>query len=249
MQVTLKAGLGLTILGLLAAAAIPALAGAPPVPAVQLYDTGVDAGGQVLSDGATGLAGDQHYTLITVPTGSTTDLRVRTSAGGFPIAPNGPYLGDNATSAWIGPNNQGDLHGVVGTYDYRTTFTLTAAQASAFLVTGNWATDNAGLDILINGQSTGNHIGSALGSYAGFEQYTPFQIGSGFQSGDNTLDFLVYNGSEGSNTDDNPTALRVDGIVGTTVAPEPSSFAVFGFLGLGMAGLMLKARKRSASAA
>jgi hypothetical protein len=245
MQMTRKAGLGLTILGMLVAAAIPALAGDPDVPTLHLYNTGVNDAGQVLADGATGFTGDQHYTLLTVPTGSTTDLRVRTSDGGYPIP---PYIGDSSTSAWIGPNNQADLHGADGNYDYRTTFTLTAGEASAYLVTGNWATDNAGLDILINGQSTGSHIGNTSGQYEGFRAYTPFTINSNFQPGTNTLDFIVFNAHYDDSPNDNPTALRVDGIHGT-VAPEPSSFAVFGFLGLGMAGLMLKARKRSASAA
>lgn len=238
MQGTQKTGLGLAILGLLACAALPASAIGENG---KLYDTGVGADGSVLADGATGVNGDPHYTLVNVP-GGTSALRVRTSDGGYPIP---PYIGDSITSAWIGPNNQADLHGPDGNYDYQTTFTLTAAQASAYLVTGNWATDNTGVDILINGYSTGNHIGDILDNPAtpGFYAYTPFSVNSNFKAGVNMLDFIVYNAHYDAFPNDNPTALRVDGIQGT-VAPEPSSFAVFGFLSLGMAGLMVKARAR-----
>jgi hypothetical protein len=241
MQVTSKTGLGLTILGMLAAAAVPALAGAPPVPPVHLYSTGVDDNGQALANGATGSAGDQHYTLTYISPSATLPLEVRTSAGGYPIDLfNGPYIGDSSASAWIGPVSANhSLFGAPGYYDYQTTFVLPVGSNA---VTGLWATDNAGVDILVNGQSSGNKIGTTSGAYEGFRAYTPFTLSNGFVNGTATVDFIVYN-------DGGPTALRVNNLHGATVAPEPSSFAVFGFLGLGMAGLMLKARKRSASAA
>ena len=221
------------------AAAVPALAGVPPVPAVQLYSTGVDDSGQVLANGATGLSGDQHYTLTFTSPGATLPLEVRTSVGGYPI--NGAYLGDSPTSAWIGPvSADHSLFGLPGYYDYQTTFTLPVGSNA---VTGLWATDNAGVDILVNGHSSGNKIGTTAGDYQGYKAFTPFTLSNGFVNGSATVDFIVYN--EG----DTSTALRVDGLQGATVAPEPSSFAVFGFLGLGMAGLMLKARKRSTAPA
>ena len=125
----------------------------------------------------------------------------------------------------------------VGDYDFQTIFTLTQAQVASFGLNGKWSTDNEGSSIILNGAATGNSITAA----DSFKRYTPFTITSGFVEGPNTLDFIVHN-------DGAYTALRVDGIT-ATVAPEPSSFAVFGFLGLGMAGLMLKARKRSVASA
>src|SRR5205809_239699 len=62
-----------------------------------LFNTGVDACGNPLADGT---IGDPHYELIAVPSG-TTDIRVRTLAGGYPVP---PYIPDNPDSAWIGPN-------------------------------------------------------------------------------------------------------------------------------------------------
>ena len=166
-----------------------------------LYDTGVDASGVSLPDGT---IGDPHYTLVTVPAGSTTDIRVRTSAGGFPIP---PYIGDSSTSAWIGPNNDGAVDGPTGAYDYRTTFTSPTAGLAT--IKGLWATDNEGLNILINGVPTGNT------NSVQFTSYTSFTAAGSVTAGINTLDFIV-------NNDGGPTALRVDSISGSVV-PEPAS--------------------------
>ena len=65
-----------------------------------LYNTGVDSSGNVLADGT---SPDPHYTLTSVPPGSSNTTSVITSGGGFPV---GPWLGDSATSAWIGPNGE-----------------------------------------------------------------------------------------------------------------------------------------------
>src|SRR5262249_42316945 len=68
---------------------------------------------------------------------------------------------------------------------------------------GGWATDDSGQDIIINGQSTGITAG-------GFGGLTLFPPGAGqglFQAGENTLEFLVVNGS-------GPTGLRVEAVVG-----------------------------------
>jgi hypothetical protein len=182
---------------------------------------------------------------------STKGTLIRTSVGGYPAYNASGYIGDSTTSAWIGPTGTDNiLFGATGGYyDYQTTFVLPVGSNA---VTGEWATDNSGIDILVNGQSSGNKIGTTFSAYQGYTSYTPFALSNGFVNGTATVEFIVYNYS-------NSTALRVnnlhgatvapEGLQGATVAPEPSSFAVFGFLGLGMAGLMLKARKRSASAA
>ena len=85
-----------------------------------LFNTGVDGTGTPLADDT---SPDPHYTLDVRPwrhpgyAGSH-----RGAADDFPIP---PYLGDNTTSAWIGPNNAHDLTSPAGPYDYRTTFDLT----------------------------------------------------------------------------------------------------------------------------
>ncbi|MBX9579709.1 MAG: hypothetical protein K2X87_05315, partial [Gemmataceae bacterium] len=172
-----------------------------------LFNTGVDAAGVGLPDGT---VGDPHYSLIIVP-GGTTEILVRTSAGGFPIPPY--FVGDETTSTWIGPNNDFILDGPEGTYVYRTTFDLTGLDPSTAVITGGWSTDNNGVDILINGVSTG--YTTAFEQFAiGFADFT---ISDGFVDGINTLDFVVNNGG-------GPTALRVElsGTADPAAVPAPA---------------------------
>ena len=199
-------------------------------PITTLFNTGVDANRSVLPDGT---VGDPHYTLVSVPSG-TTDIRVRTSAGGFPIP---YYIGDNNLSAWIGPNNDQYLNGVQGNYVFRTTFDLTGLDPATALINGRWSADNKGIDILINGQSTGQQTAYFLGSY---EYWYDFTLNSGFVSGVNTIDFVIYN-------DALPTALRVEmsGQTGSAV-PEPASMITLAAGALGMLGFRMRKRKTDA---
>jgi hypothetical protein len=180
-----------------------------PVPIDDLFNTGVDASGNPLPDGT---IGDPHYTITSVPSGST-DIRVRTSSGGFPI---GPWLPDNATSAWVGPNNAADLSSPEGDYTFQTSFTLDSlADLSSVTISGRWATDNPGVDILLNGNSLlgSGHITAAEVS-TGFTAWTNFDFGPGvpfFSTGANTLGF-VFNNLPTSN---NPAGLRVDDLTGS----------------------------------
>jgi hypothetical protein len=174
-----------------------------------LYNTGVSDFHTVLPNGT---VGDPHYSLISVP-GGTTQTLVRTSAGGFPIP---PWIGDNALSAWIGPNNGSDLDGPAGDYTYRTTFDLTGLIPGTASISGQWTTDNLGIDILINGVSTGQFISSP----ESFRTFTPFTIQSGFVEGVNTIDFVVRNEPFDGR---NPTGLRVEMTGSAAIVPEPAS--------------------------
>ena len=140
----------------------------------------------------------------------------RTSAG-IPI---GPYSGDDGLSAWIGPNNDAQLDGPVGLYDYQTTFDLTGFDASTASITGGWSSDNNGVEILINGVDSGN----AATDFAQFGLgFAPFTISSGFLPGVNTIDFIVNNGG-------GPTALRTEltGTADVAAVPEPTSMVLLG---------------------
>ena len=180
---------------LLAAVAILILAGAAHAGTIEIFNTGVNGSGVPLIDGT---VGDPHYTLIVVPSGSTTDIRVRTSAGGYPVV--GAWIGDDSISAWIGPNNDPSLNGPDIFYTYRTTFDLSGFDPATASLTGQWAADNELSNILLNDVPTGKTAG-------GFNSWSSFTISSGFVAGVNTLDFIVNNGG-------GPTGLRVE-VTGT----------------------------------
>ena len=153
---------------------------------------------------------------------------MRTSAGGPPITSN-DYIGDNSSSAWIGPDNSDVLDGPVGAYVYRTTFNLMGFDPSTATITGGWSSDNAGVSIFLNGVDTGNPPTNFIQFAMGF---APFSITGSFVPGINTLDFTVNNGG-------GPTALRVE-MTGTAVpVPVPGAVVLAG-MGLGFAGWRLR---------
>jgi Bacterial Ig domain len=169
-----------------------------------LFNTGVDWTGTILTEGT---IGDPHYALVSLPSG-TTEIRVRTSVGGWPIP---PYIGDDSLSAWIGPNSDSSLDGPVGVFVYRTTFDLCGFDPSTAQIDGQSSSDNESVDILLNGVSIGN---GANPQELAFQSWTPFTMSVGFVAGVNTLDFIV-------NNDGGPTALRVE--MSGTASPLPGA--------------------------
>jgi hypothetical protein len=160
-----------------------------------LFNTGVDDTGKPLPEDAV----DRHYSIIAV----STNAYAATSAGGFPIP---PWLGDSSLSAWISPTLDtvapSDGAGSF-TFRYETRFVLSGFDPATARITGRWATDNRGSDILINGTSTGQ-------SSPSYGAWTPFQITSGFVPGTNRLTFVVVNGDPGAPQGSDPTGLRVE---------------------------------------
>lgn len=182
-------------------------------PITTLYNTGVNNDETVRTHGQVEL----HYEITNATGTHTTGFpNVRTSAGGFPV---GPWIGDNSTSAWIDTIPASGA----GTFTYRTTFDLTGFDITTASITGQWAVDNTGLDILINGSSTGI-------SGAGFGAFSTLNILSGFVEGVNTLDFI-------GNNSGGPGGLRTELIgVADLASPVPAPAAIWlivsGFIGL-----------------
>jgi hypothetical protein len=216
-----------------------------------LYNTGVDDNGNVRSNGDDEL----HYTLTVQPWSiiSNSTPQVVTNVGSWrqnPAYP-APWVGNDGLSCWISPKSYdvfSPSSDEAGYYTYRTTFSLDASEFKRASIAGKWSTDNQGVDILINGVSTGNAISSA----EAYNSFSPFQIDSGFKEGTNTLEFVVNNEKTGFLNLLNPTGLRVemtgtlsDPVV-TAAVPEPATIAIWSLLGVGAAGLA--ACRRSSSA-
>ena len=204
--------------GLVMAVITPIALAAP----IAIYSTGYGlAPGQL----------DPNYTLTVNALGNGTSTYV---AEGEPPT-NWPLNGTWATNppaAWIAP--EANVVDVPGTgsdtqYVYTTTFDLlTGFDPATANLTGYWTADNFIAQVQLNGHTVYNSSScmspSPQGGYF-FQNLYPFDIGSDFQSGINTLSFMVTN-SNCFNTPPmtNPTGLLVDisGTVdptGTVVAP------------------------------
>ena len=174
------------------------------------FNTGVDNSGTVLAGGSV----DPHYKLILSPD------------SGFPgpstfVVSTSPaaWFANSSSSKWIAPRSDQDTAtnsswgNAPGDYTYRTTFDLTGFDPTTARVNGEWATDNVGLDILINGTSTG-----LSDPGPGYVAFKAFSIDNGFVTGTNTLDFIVHN-VMGSNP--NPTGFRAE--LRVSAAPLPAA--------------------------
>lgn len=187
--------------------------------AIVISNTG-ESGGAALPTGDL----DPNYSLISAPAG--VPLTATTTS------PDPAWTNNTATADWISPGPTGDTGWPVGLYEYQITFSLAGLNPATAQLSGEWTSDNnASIDL--NGVSTG-----ITSPFAGFGSLSPFSITSGFQSGVNTLGFLVENGG-------GPTGLFVE-VSGTAAAssstvPEPSSIALL--LG-GLAFVGVGARRR-----
>jgi hypothetical protein len=134
---------------------------------------------------------------------------------------------NTGTTQWIGPAaSSGTAAQPLGDYTYRLAFTLTSFNAGSVVIKGTVLSDDVVTGVLLNGNSTG--ITNAGTSYK--SQTYSFIISSGFNSGSNTLDFVVNNAvthtglqvqlsATGSTIGFTPRVLRLS--VGTTVIYVP----------------------------
>ena len=184
---------------------------ASAVPISGLFNTGVDAAGNALADGVA----DPHYSIL-VPSQAATVI----NAASIP----GSWVANSPTYRWVWEQANGQPTNV--TLTFRTTFDLTGLDPTSALISGQWSTDNTGIDIEINGSSTGNTCG-------GFSSFCGFSVNSGFTSGVNTLDFIVNDFGVISGFLVGSISGTANPINGVPSVPEPTTLLL---LGLGLAG-------------
>ncbi|HEY2951091.1 MAG TPA: lamin tail domain-containing protein, partial [Verrucomicrobiae bacterium] len=186
---------------LLFAAVLPSQAASIP----GLFNTGVDGAGALLPAGAV----DSHYRLVQSADAGFSGPDTMVVNEAYPIP---PWLFNGPASKWIAPRADQGVGNAEGNYTYRLTFDLTGLQTASAQVTGQWTSDNGGMDMLLNGISLGLSQGGDFTRFAG-----QFALAGGFVDGLNTLDFVVNNAPAGVN----PTGLRVEisGVAEPDAAP------------------------------
>ncbi|HMC62939.1 MAG TPA: PEP-CTERM sorting domain-containing protein, partial [Candidatus Solibacter sp.] len=160
----------------------------------------------------------------------------------FAISPNAAWVSPGGSAEYIAPDiSQGAaFSGGVYTLDYVTSFDLTGFNPSSVLINGLWSTDNSGVDIFVNGHSTGMTSPS-------FTSLTSFALSGGsgfFTSGANELDFRWSNAG-------GPGGLAVIFSLATADpasqgVPEPASLFLLGagLATLAVAGQRYRSRQR-----
>jgi hypothetical protein len=175
----------------------------------ELFNTGVDTNG-VVDTNTLPTNPDPHYALI-----QSSDYShlgpdaIVWNMFTFPIASfNGNFSNPDGKSQWIG--TQADSYSSpAGQYVYRIKFMLDSVDLTKpASLSGIWYVNEAGSDILINGQSTGNSLPGAASSNGKFS--APFSITSGFVAGVNTLDFVTIRPVVPNNGTYLESAVRVD---------------------------------------
>jgi len=221
-----------------------------------LYNTGVDWNGVPLAGGTP----DPHYSLVSFtsdgygPSTTSTQVIAQTSVTpGWPVAPAGPWVGDDPLSDWIRPNNPpaNSPNDPSGTYVFQTTFQSSAA--GSLNISGQWSVDNSLIGVSLNGNPVpGPFPGFPVDPTTPatpFTQWAPFSFQATLVAGTNTLDFDAYNW--GPQTSGNPVGLRVEftpGVSTNAAAPVPSPSSLVGLLGVGAMGLVsVSWRRRRAS--
>jgi hypothetical protein len=186
-----------------------------------LFNTGVDDNGVLLSVGAT----DNHYSVVSSTNGIPNGPATTISNGAYASA--APFAQFISNSLDGGPGLQ--------TVTFETTFTTDAAAT----ISGNWAADNGGTITGFNGSSSGTTLTAVdNGPASNYEVLHPFSfdvIGPGAY----TLDFAIVD--QGA-----PLAFLFDVTSPVTIAavPETSTWAMMllGFAGVGFMAYRRKSK-------
>lgn len=196
---------------------------------IPVFSTGTTSTGALAAQGGA----DANYTLVSAPAGAPTTATVGTSIPSV-------WTGNTSSSQWIGPEANLNTANPIGSYDYRTSFTLASnLSASTVAILGQIAADDY-VSILVNGVQEYNNYGT-------FRNFSSFALTSGFTAGANTIDFIVTNAP---NVGPSPTGLQVNVTSATATAnavvPEPASVVMVSLGGMIAAGFGLRRRRATA---
>jgi hypothetical protein len=194
---------------------------------------GAQAGAALVADLSTGSA---VYTLESpgVVTGATATMNPSL----FPAS--GPYLTDLGSALWISKASDPNGSAAVGDYYFQTTFDLTGYVVGTAWITGSVRSDNALLDVRLNGNSLGISSGGSITSFADASPVSLGTITTFFVPGLNTLTFVVNNADCGGCT--NPVGLLSNAQANADPVPIPAAIWLLGSSLLGLIGL---ARRKS----
>ena len=177
---------------------------------VPVFNTGLDANGIILADGAN----DPHYVLSYTAQGTPGMNAVVTLN-------HSAWLANDSGSKWISVVNPGTTSINGGGYGYRTTFSLTDFLLATVQLNFSVACDNAMTNVFLN--SSAQNL-----NFTGFASFSsPFTLSGGFVNGLNTLEFGTENQGAG------PGAFRAlvsgSGLSVNTNSPLPSGPVTYYF--------------------
>lgn len=170
-----------------------------------LFNTGVDDAGALLAAGVV----DPHWRLMQSADAAAPGPNAFVVREGFPIP---PWLANGPDSKWIAPQADQSSGNLPGNYTYRLAFDLTGFDPATAVITGRWSSDNAGLEVRLNGQPTGLAFDGSFGTFS-----PEFTLRSGFLDGTNAIEFVVNNAGDGVN----PTGFRAQ-LAGTAEPAAPA---------------------------
>ncbi len=185
---------------------------------INLFGTGSDGSGNVLGAGYA----DQHYTAWAGALGA----KPATPSHAVVLSTTSHYATwqpNDASSAWI---NYQDTYYTTGAHTFETSFSLTGYDPSTASLQITCSADN-GLEIYLNGVDTGDSIPTSNWT----DLYT-FTLHSGFNAGQNTLDFYVPQMDWADGLLVRPMTLTANPLPGV-----PDSGATAGLLGLAIIAL------------
>ena len=203
----------------------------------------------IVSPSANNLTADGNWYTASNSSGTFLAQSFVTVNNAYPVQNVGPWLANDASSAWVTPgNSQGAIY-ANATYYFGQNFQVVSGQQSAAHIAGMWLADDYGAGIYLNGNAVAQAALPVFGGLGG--PMVAFSVNNGgsgqaqFVAGNNNITFGVVNDSTNRNSlsgGSTPTGLRVFITAADTNAPEPGTIFL---LGGGLAALVFLGRRRA----